>query len=249
MRGHFFGDTTMLSRSLSGLGETTFDVQLLEPPRDESDAEQLSLIKRALHQDQVLALFVEPLRCRSMERMDVGCLSRIREFCSTAGVPLIYHESAAMFYRFSNRAFSASGLPGIEPDGVVASLGGQAALAGLREEWFVADPLKLISTWDGDGLSLAKFAAAARAVQRDETAHLSLMATFTDVLKERLRALPATRAQVERGAGWIEGALPTNLEPMFDRGIDGRWLVCPSPAQMRRFVRHSESSGLSAANG
>ncbi len=235
-RGHFFGDGTLLARSLSGIGEPRYDVYALEQPRHLGDRAAFDAIRSALEKMNPLALFAEPLLSRTMEAMPPEILSRIRVMCTRADVPLVFNESAAMFFRYGADAFSAGGRPDLEPDAIVASLGSQMALALHRRSLFIHEPLKLISTWDGDGFSLAKFAAVTRSVMRDTAGFISLKARFVAALQSKLSEYGNVRHEFQNACGWIEGNLPPTLAAILAKNGEGRWLICPSQSAMRQFI-------------
>jgi hypothetical protein len=159
--------------------------------------------------------------------------------CTRAGVPLVYNESAAMFFRYHSDTFSASGRLDLEPDATIASLGGQMALALLRRSLFIEAPLKLISTWEGDGFSLAKFAAVTRCVMKDIAGFMKLTARFIVAIESELSGCQHVTRRLNRGCGWIEGDLPNELTAMLTRNVMARWLLCPSPSAMHQFVERS----------
>lgn len=240
VRGHYFGNGTMLARSLSGLDSPRYPVIHVTAPGDEHDRRALDSIRVALESSEALALFVEPLAMRSMARLTPGTLTRIADLCRRAEVPLVFNDSAGLFYRYSDESFAASGVPGLEPDAVVASLGGQMAMSLMRAPLFISEPLKLISTWDGDGLSLAKFSAAARFVENDRPAYRVLRQRFMETLATLLTQLPAASHELRFGGGWVQGNVPESLAAMLERGADDRRLICPSRSAMQQWVDRLE---------
>jgi hypothetical protein len=235
-RGHYFGGGTMLSQSLSGTERPHFQVTHIEEPADANDETRFQAIRSALEQSDVLACFVEPLPWQTMRPVGVETLRRIRELCLAVDVPLVFHESAAMFFRHSSDAFCPSGLEHCEPDATVVSLGGQMALALLRESLFVNSPLQIISTWDGDGFSLAQFVSAAMAVTNNREAHAQLQKDFESALLRELQSYPGIRIQLKNGCGWIRGPLSSRWSSNFCQNDQGQYLVCPSSAAMKEFV-------------
>lgn len=234
--GHYFGIGTMLSQSLSGAEQPRFQVMFVDEPKDASDESPFRTLQSALEHDDILACFVEPVPWQTMKPLSIETLRRIREMCSAVEVPLVFHESAAMFYRHSSDAFCPSGLETCEPDATVVSLGGQMALALLHETLFVSSPLQIISTWDGDGFSLAQFVSAATAVTKNTDAHFQLQKEFESALLRELQSYPGVEFQLSRGCGWIRGQLSSRWTSNLRQNDLGRYLVCPSPAAMREFV-------------
>jgi 4-aminobutyrate aminotransferase-like enzyme len=236
-RGHHFGSTTLLARGLSGIGESVFSAERVDSPKDSGDHEAWSLLRAALGRGDVLGMFVEPLPWKSMSPLEVSILCRVRQYCSEAGVPLVYNDSAGLFFRYSAAAFAPSGIADIAPDAVVAQLGSQVAIAGLSSDLFVAEPLKMISTWDGDAFALAKFAAVAGRAVADTSAFQRLHSDFAAALRGCLPQSTTLGGAWSRGGGWIAGDVAPETRTMLKPLSAGRWRICPAPAAMAEFVR------------
>jgi acetylornithine/succinyldiaminopimelate/putrescine aminotransferase len=239
--GHYFGETTALTRSLSQIGEALFDVHVMKAPFDQADSRVVVELQTALRRDDVLAVFVEPLLTRSLQATNKSLLARIRKLCSVCGVPLVYNETASLFYRFSQTGFAASSDAEILPDAAIAGLGHQLAAAFVKREWFVAEPLKLISTWDGDAIALAKFVATARAVTSNPDMFFQLRSEFTAALA-RCVSRAGSESSIQNGAGLIRGSLPEHMIRMLSRNADGSWRVCPSVWAMREYLREHSAT-------
>ena len=145
----------------------------LPTPQGVDDEPFFGELEERLKTGEVLGMFVEPVLRRRMLRMSQDVLQRIVETCRRYATPIIFHETASLFYRYDSRAFTASGIPGIQPDASIVFLGGQMALVCMSKELFIDEPLMLISTWEGDALSLAQFHRGMQVVQRDPQALLS----------------------------------------------------------------------------
>ncbi len=156
-RDSYWGQGGFMTRSLSSIGTPYFDVEFFD------SADQLGQMLN--HQDagEVFGVFVEPT---SMIDLTIKCqpneLAEIRTHCSRVNIPLIYNETGSLFHRYSTGNFSVSHDDEVCPDGSIAFLGGQMAVVGVREEYYADQPLMLISTWDGDAFSLARFVEAAK---------------------------------------------------------------------------------------
>lgn len=70
-------------------------------------------------------------------------------------LPLIVVETASTIYRTGTGAF-ASLAAGLVPDVLAWWAGGQTGYVHCTTKWFVPGPLTLVSTWDGDELSLIR---------------------------------------------------------------------------------------------
>jgi RHH-type transcriptional regulator, proline utilization regulon repressor / proline dehydrogenase / delta 1-pyrroline-5-carboxylate dehydrogenase len=74
-------------------------------------------------------------------------------------LPLIAVEGASHTYRSGHGAFLSSAVAaqtGLTPDVLVWWPGGQTGYVHCTTRWFVPGPLTLVSTWDGDELSLVR---------------------------------------------------------------------------------------------
>ena len=152
MEGHYFGEGSFLARSLSGIGDPYFDVQRLD---SEAVSEQL---RQRLHEDCWLAVFVQTELFAGRLDQLADCI----EVCRDAGVPIVVNETGPRFgtdEQASRLLFQSFNLL---PDAGVAWLGGQMSLTYTNDFLFADDPLLLISTWDGDAYSLARFAETLR---------------------------------------------------------------------------------------
>ena len=232
------GVGSFLSRSLSGVGEAFFCVERLPMPASESDPDFFAALERELASDECLGFVVEPLMATTMERLEPKVLRKLVSMARAHKVPIIFNDTASMFYRYSSEAFSAASVEGCRPDSVIAFLGGQMALVCVDPELFLDQPLLLISTWEGDAFSLAQFHRALANVQSDPAAAIEQAELYQKELVSLLGDKLANH-NLANGVGWFECAtLPASLEGMFDR-VGDRWISCPSYSQMCRFNRLS----------
>ena len=114
------------------------------------------------------------------------------------------------------------------------------ALTYVRDYLFVDDPLMLISTWDGDVLSLAQFDLAAQSVLADPSGYLESMGRYHECLIWQLSRHGIDQYALHNGMGWFNGPVSTDLASMFRRGTGRRLISCPAPGAMRRFVRECQ---------
>ncbi len=233
--GHDFGSGSLLARSLSGIGDPFFEVDRLPTPTGPEDRKFFNALESRLQADDLLAMFVEPLMRQSLGRLPFPVLERIVQSCRESGVPVVFNESASLFYRYAEQSFTAGGIPQIQPDAAVAYLGGQMALVATTNQFFIDKPLMLISTWDGDALSLSQFHRALVAVQSDPQTYFDTISTFQQNLSNIIQQDPHAASQLERGIGCLTGKLPESIAPLFRQAGKSRWLSCPSYAEMLRF--------------
>ena len=142
--GHFFGEGSFLARSLSGTGEPMFGVTRL----NHSDITER--LKSAIKENPPIAFFVQAEKFAGHEDELARCVAICREY----EVPVVFNETGL---RFGTKD-QMSRIANCQPDASIVWLGGQMALAFVTVDYFADDPLLLISTWDGDAYSLARFA-------------------------------------------------------------------------------------------
>lgn len=123
----FFGAGSFLSRALSGLGETFFDVERLPFPSGESEKLILGRLARLLESATVHSVWIEPMGQRTGRRISREFLVALRRLCRSHQIPLVYNETASAFGRYEAATFFAGNEPTIEPDAAFAFLGGKWA--------------------------------------------------------------------------------------------------------------------------
>ncbi len=234
--GHDFGNGSLLSRSLSGLGHDFFDVERLTLPASMDDEAAWACLNEVLETGNILAVFLEPLLRRTMTRVATDVLAGIIARCRHHEVPVVFHETAGMVYRYSRESFTPSGLPGLRPDASVVYLGGQMAMVFVSQPLFLSDPLLLISTWEGDAFSLAQFHRALQIVQDDPQAYFQAVSRYQQRMTDILDELPSAEMTLSDGLGVLAGEIPDRLASLFRRVGSRRWLSCPSYAEMCRFL-------------
>jgi len=229
----YFGHGSFLSRTLSGVDDSLFASTTIPVGPG-----LLGALESALASDDALAVFVEPLGCMSGQRIDKQTLIEISRLCKKRQTPLVSHDSAGMFHRYSSNTFLPSSIPGFQPDAGMIFLGGQMAVSFMTEEYFVDTPLMFISTWDGDCLSLAQFDHALTCAEMQSP--VELMNRYHHVLTKRLDELQVTEYSLEGGVGWFRGHVDPGFAALFRQTDDGRYLSCPSVGAIRKFLAHVE---------
>ena len=109
------------------------------------------------------------------------------------------------------------------------------ALVATTNQFFIDKPLMLISTWDGDALSLSQFHRALVAVESDPKTYFDTISTFQQNLSHMISQGPHVASQLERGIGCLTGKLPESIAPFFRQAGKSRWRSCPSYSEMLRF--------------
>jgi 4-aminobutyrate aminotransferase-like enzyme len=112
-------------------------------------------IARAGGPDGVLGIYIEPVQERTGRVVPADFWPRLAELRRDLGVPWIAVETASACYRSGAGAFASSGLP-VSPDLLLWWGGAQTGYIHVATRWRAAEPLMMVSTWDGDELSLVR---------------------------------------------------------------------------------------------
>ncbi len=225
--GHIFGNETFLARALSGESTSLFDVDILPE-------ENLSSVEALLDQHDYMAVWIEPVRQRDLVPVVYDFLKGLKTLLKNRGIPLIYNETAAQMFSWSDQHYFASNDSDLTPNASFAFLGGQSAVAMLEKDIFVKEPLMMISTWDGDEFSLAQYCRAMKRIVSDPKRFFDVREKFHQELERVLSRYPI-QSQLKNGRGTFCGALPLPLQHFF-RSRGSFFVVDPSYAQMERFL-------------
>lgn len=150
--GSNFGETSFLTRSLSGVGRSYFDT--LRLPK----SNLVEALDAALEVDEWLAFFLDV----NLPGLEDDTIAESIRLCRSRGVPVVVNETGPLFGTAGQYTRRFADQPDVLPDAGVAWLGGQMALAYTNDDLFSDKPLLLISTWDGDAYALARYAEAIR---------------------------------------------------------------------------------------
>lgn len=164
------GESTAASRSLSFAedhGENHFGWPTTADPCEDmeralSDARQA--IERAGAQ-RTLAMVIEPVYSLTGRAVPDAFWARLRSLADETGVPLVTLENTSAGYRSGRGAFRSSSLP-IAVDAMWWYPGGQTGFIFLSDALYVPDKLTLISTWDGDEVSMTRMLWESRLARR-----------------------------------------------------------------------------------
>lgn len=174
LEGGYVGHNTAVARSISDAAGFGPEFALFDWPRLPHPADDPAATVRALdviaerHGAQALfGLYAEVVGERSGKVLEGEGAAMLAEACRRHDVPLVLVESASGLYRSGDGAWGVDGLPDeVVPDAVLWYPGGQLGHVFVGERYWVSKPLTLISTWDGDELSIIHTHEALRAAAR-----------------------------------------------------------------------------------
>ncbi len=174
MVGGYLGHTTAAARSLSDpgvhkQGPRHFDWPLLPHPEDVGVEAMLGifdeLIAEAGGSANILGLFVETLQERTGRCLDKASFAALATACKRHDIPLVAFETASACYRSGEGSFQSSRWSEV-PDILAWWGGGHTGYIHTNARYRVAKPLAMVSTWDGDELSLVRDHHHLRAARR-----------------------------------------------------------------------------------
>ena len=198
--GAYVGHTSAGARSVSDpsthrQGPAYFDWPRVAHPADGVEASIAALraaIAAAGGAEKVFGLYVEPLQERTGRVIPDAFWPELEALRAESGIPVVFVETPTACYRSGLGAFASNGIE-LDPDLMIWWTGGQLGFVHTTTKYRVAAPLTLVSTWDGDELSLIQAhhqLRAARAVN---------VASASSALDRALDAAPA--GMESRGLG------------------------------------------------
>lgn len=232
---HYFGNGSSLARSLSLDTDPYFDVKKLENPTETTYQQILKQVEAEFKTGAYLAVWVEPVLQKTMEKMPYEFLRGLRELSTKYKVALIYNETASQFYRFSHKNFFASCFTDIAPDAGLAYFSGQAGMAFASDAYYLEQPLMMISTWDGDEFSFLTYHHAFQEVMKNAEEYKKTAKAFHEKLVHDLSRYEIDSMKIENGFGYFKGSIPTSKSKMFVHNGE-YYVVCPSYDAMKEYL-------------
>lgn len=208
--GTYVGHTAAGARSISdpathAQGAPYFDWPRVPHPADGVD-ESLAALKAAIADaggaDQVFGLYLEVVQERTGRVVPDAFWPKLDALRAETGVPVVLVETASAYYRSGRGAFGHEGT-GFSPDLMIWWTGGQLGFVHVTSPYLVDKPLTLVSTWDGDELSLVQMHHQLRAARQVDVS--AAIAALDEALQ----------GTTHRGLGLhrvLEGVDPASLE-------------------------------------
>jgi 4-aminobutyrate aminotransferase-like enzyme/predicted N-acetyltransferase YhbS len=163
--GGYVGHTTAAARSLSdpaGFGPHfgLFEWPRIPHPDDVGIEASLAALRAVIEKHgaaAIIGVFIEIVGERSGRVLSSASALALSKLCSTHGIPLAVVETASGGYRSGAGAWGLDALSvDFVPNLVLWYPGGQIGQIFIDSRWWIGTPLMLISTWDGDELSLIR---------------------------------------------------------------------------------------------
>lgn len=180
LEGGYVGHTTACARSISDRavhrqGPAHFDWPRVPHPAGgvTESIEALRAAIAAAGAARVLGIYIEPIQERTGRVIPDAYWPELAKLRADTGVPVVLVETASAYYRSGQGAFYSSGIAGFVPDVLTWWTGGQLGVVHVTTPYFVPNPLTLVSTWDGDELSLVQMHHQLRAARSIDIAAAS----------------------------------------------------------------------------
>ena len=172
LEGGYYGHTVASARSLSDPsthagGPGHFDWPRVPHPARAGTAATIAALREIVNRvgkDKVFGFLYELVQERTGDVLPADFLRELAALRTELELPLIAVETTTHTYRSGLGPFASPAL-GLVPDVLTWWGGGQTGYLHCSAKWFVPGPLTLVSTWDGDELSLIRqhhYARAAR---------------------------------------------------------------------------------------
>jgi acyl-CoA reductase-like NAD-dependent aldehyde dehydrogenase/4-aminobutyrate aminotransferase-like enzyme len=162
--GGYYGHTAASCRSLSDPavhlgGPAHFAWPRVPHPAHAGTAATIAALRAAVDaaggKANVLGFVYELVQERTGDVLPADFVTALAALRSELELPLIAVETTTHSYRSGQGAFLSPAI-GLVPDVLVWWGGGQTGYLHCSTRWFVPGPLTLVSTWDGDELSLVR---------------------------------------------------------------------------------------------
>ena len=164
LAGGYYGHTAASCRSLSDPsvhlgGPAHFAWPRIPHPARAGTAETITALRAAVDaaggKANVLGFVYELVQERTGDVLPADFLTALEALRKELDLPLIAVETTTHSYRSGRGPFLSTAV-GLVPDVLVWWGGGQTGYLHCATRWFISSPLTLVSTWDGDELSLIR---------------------------------------------------------------------------------------------
>lgn len=234
-KSHYFGNGSALARSLSIDNDPYFEVEKLINPTDSNYQEVLKLVENEFSTGNYLAVWIEPVLQKTMEKVPYEFLRGLRELSTKYKVALVFNETASQFYRFSQKHFFASCFSEITPDAGLVYFAGQSGMAFASDQYYLEQPLMMISTWDGDEFSFNTYHQSFKNVMNNLDDYKATTKLFHQKLVDTLSRYEMDIIKIDNGFGYFKGSIPSSMSKMFVHNGE-HFIVCPSYDSMKEYL-------------
>ncbi|MES2504382.1 MAG: aldehyde dehydrogenase family protein [Myxococcota bacterium] len=154
LKGQYLGHTTCSARSLTDPGDYQKPFSWFDWPLAET-AEDIEALITEHGADKIFGIVIELMGEMTGKVISPDLLRRLSDIREKTGIPLVFVETASSLGRSGESLFLSDSLP-VQPNMVWWYSGGQLGHIFTDNAFYVAKPLTLISTWDGDEISMRR---------------------------------------------------------------------------------------------
>jgi RHH-type transcriptional regulator, proline utilization regulon repressor / proline dehydrogenase / delta 1-pyrroline-5-carboxylate dehydrogenase len=234
LAGGYYGHTAATCRSLSDPevhrgGPPHFAWPRVPHPAIAGTAATIAALREAVAAaggpDHVLGFVYELVQERTGAVLPPEFIEALGKLRRELDLPLIAVETTTACYRSGKGPFGSAPL-GLVPDVLTWWSGGQTGYLHCATRWFVPGPLTLVSTWDGDELSMVRHHHQLRAARQLDIAGASAALE---------RAVPGSQGL---GAYRVIAAPAAVADALADKGValrrfpNGRLAIAPALDQI-----------------
>ncbi len=163
LQRQYVGHTTAAARSLSDENNyqspfAWFDWPKVQHPVETSDETSLAEIRSQISHyssERILGIAVELIGEKSGYVVSNNFLDGLNQIRQETSIPLIFVETASALGRSGSTIFKSDSLM-VKPNMVWWYAGAQLGHVFVDHDYYVSTPLTLISTWDGDEISMKR---------------------------------------------------------------------------------------------
>jgi succinylglutamate-semialdehyde dehydrogenase len=163
LKRQYVGHTTAAARSISDESDyqypfAWFDWPKVQHPVESSDAISLTEIRNEIERyssERILGIVIELIGEKTGYIISDNFLSGLNSIREETSIPLIFVETASAFGRNGKTMFKSDNLT-VKPNMIWWYAGAQLGHVFVDHQHYVSTPLTLISTWDGDEVSMKR---------------------------------------------------------------------------------------------
>jgi RHH-type transcriptional regulator, proline utilization regulon repressor / proline dehydrogenase / delta 1-pyrroline-5-carboxylate dehydrogenase len=241
--GGYVGHTTAAARSISdpavhAQGPAYFDWPRVPHPADAGTLATCAAIRQAVADaggsEHVFGLFYEVVQERTGKIFPADFWPALAALRDELDLPLLAVETASAGYRNGAAPFAHGRAP-VKPDILMWWSGAQTGYLHVASRFFVSTPLTLVSTWDGDELSLVRHHHQLRAVRKlDLAAGVRALDQAMAVAEQKglpsrglglYRVIDASGASGASDASGASGRAAEIIAHLHERGVRVRGLA------------------------
>ncbi len=184
LEGGYVGHTTAAARSISdpavhAQGQPHFDWPRVPHPANAGVDASVAALRQAIAAaggpERVFGIFIEPLQERTGRVIPAPFWTALAALRDELDVPVVAVETASASYRTGAGPFALSDSPFV-PDLMHWWGGAQTGYMHVSRRYWVSKPLTMVSTWDGDELSVVRQHHELRALrERDLSAAIGAL--------------------------------------------------------------------------